>query len=739
MKPNEPSCSNCTLQDYTYVRPYFPETKQHNFLFVGQAPGKVETVTGQPFTGPAGKMLWRLLKEAGINKLKTDTTNVAKCAPPDDRKPDHLEIACCHQFLYEDIHYSKPELIIALGDVASKALTGDTKIMSNRGSFKDLLPQFNFPCKVLICLHPSFVMRQRQWIDISIDDFKKAISYIESDGQIIVDDEPELITEVDEHFLERYLEEASKVPSAFDTETTGLNPRTSNVIGASICYEHNRAIAFDLHASDPRWRPFTKYLEDKNAKKVTQNGQFDIAMLDAHGINTKGLAFDTRLAEHILESDLPGNLDFLRSKYTEIKPYKPTKKEMKEIAHWEASRRNKYAALDALTTYQVYEKQSMLMDHGNMKVLQEIELPLVYVLNAMEKRGIQVDMDTLDSLKDKTLPRSLEIKTNHFDPIDLNPNSPKQLMKFFGIATTGEASIMKYIKNNHPQRDLMALLLEYRSLHKMHSVYIDGVTKRLEYGRIHTHYKLDGTATGRLSSENPNLQNVPKPMRIIYIPDPGNVLIEADYNQLELRVLAVVAMEEVMIEELWNGRSTHHAMGEIIFGKKWEDLESYQRVWVKNVVFGTAYGRGPTAIARQFGVTIREAEQWQSLCIKRYKGLMRYRKNQEQIYNTTRRCTTPFGRTRQIDTVTKALNTPIQSSGSDICLKALIKLHEQGFHLCMTVHDSITIQADKQTWKDQARALKNVMEEPVPELFDKNFPVSVAVGPNWKDMKDYAI
>jgi len=703
---------------------------------VGQAPGKVETVTGQPFTGPAGKMLWRLLKEAGINKLKTDTTNVAKCAPPEDRKPNHLEIECCHQFLYEDIHHSQPSLIIALGDVASKTLTGEAKIMSNRGAFKDLLPRFDYNCKVLICLHPSFVMRQRQWIEIAIDDFKKAEL---SGGHIHVESEPELVTEVDEYFLERYLEEASKVPSAFDTETTGLNPRTSSVIGASVCYEHDRAIAFDLYEGDPRWRPFKKYLEDASAKKVTQNGQFDVAMLEGHGITTRGLAFDTRLAEHILESDLPGNLDFLRSKYTQIKPYKPTKKEMKGIAHWEASRRNKYAALDALATYQVYEKQLELMDHGNMTVLQEIELPLIYVLNAMEQRGVQVDTDLLATLEDQTLPRATEIKETYFDPYDVNPNSPKQLMAFFGIPTTGEAAIKKCIKDRHIKRDMMELLLEYRTLHKQHSVYIDGVAKRLEYGRIHTHYKLDGTATGRLSSENPNLQNVPKPMRVIYIPDPGNVFIEADYNQLELRVLAVVAMEEVMMEELWNGRSTHHAMGEIIFNKTWQDLEDYQKVWVKNVVFGTAYGRGPTAIARQFGVTIREAERWQSLCIKRYKGLMQYRRNQEKIYSTTRRCTTPFGRTRQIDTVTKALNTPIQSSGSDVCLKSLIKLHNLGFHLCMTVHDSITIQADKQNWKDQAHELKQVMEEPVPELLDKSFPVSVSVGPNWKDMKDHAI
>lgn len=738
MRPNHECCQSCSLSDCGYVKPYFPETIQHNLLLVGQAPGKIETITGQPFTGPAGKMLWRLLKEANINKLKINISNVAKCAPPEDRKPNHIEIGICKHFLKEDIHTAKPGLILALGDVALKTLTGHNRIMSERGMFTDLLEEFDYPCKVLACLHPSFVMRQRQWIHIAIDDFKKAVDYTYT-GVIQVDDEPELIADADVVTLTRFLEEASKMPSAFDTETTGLNPRQDVVIGASVCFEHNRAIAFDLPRSDPRWVPFKKYLEDKHAKKITQNGQFDIAMLDAHGITVEALSYDTRLAEHLLSNNLPGNLDFLRSKYTSVKPYKPTKAEMKEIAHWSAERRNKYAALDALVTFQVYEKQLEDMDPGNMTVLQEIELPLAYVVNAMEKRGVQVDEDLLKTLGSELGPKAAAIEDKYFKPFDVNPRSPKQMKEYLGIETTGEAALKSHIKKNHPQSETMERLLEYRDLHKTYSVYIDGVAKRLEYGRIHTNYKLGGTDTGRLSSQNPNLQNVPKRMRIIYVPDAGQIFVEADYNQLELRVLAIIAQEETMINELWSGKSTHHAMGEIIFDRTWNKLTDRERVWTKNVVFGTAYGRGAVAIARQFGITIKQAEEWQKLCINRYAGLVRYRKNQEQQFFKKRMCNTPFGRTRVIDTVMQALNTPIQSSGSDVCLKAMIRLHEKGMKLCMTVHDSITVQADKSTFMDCANELKREMEMPVPELAGKSFPVNVSTGLNWKDMKDVSI
>jgi len=581
-------------------------------------------------------------------------------------------------------------------------------------------------------------MRQRQWIDIAIQDIEKSIQY--SLGVAIeVDEDPTFITEVDEYVLADYLEKASRYPTAFDTETTGLNPRKDKVIGASLSFEHDKAIAFDLHETDPKWPVLERWLEDPNAKKIMQNAQFDLAMVDAHGIQTKGLIFDTRLAEHLLSSELPGSLEFLRSKYTNIKSYKPTKAEMKTIATWERDRRLRYGCLDALVTFQVYEKQMEVMDQGNLDVLQQIEIPLAYTVNAMEKRGCVVDVDTLFKIEEDLLPKANDIKETYFDPIDINPSSPKQLKEYFDIESTGVQLLQYHIKHNHPKSDLMVKLLEYRSITKLCSTYVKGVMDRLEYGRIHTHYKCGGAGTGRLSSTNPNLQNVPKAMRHIYIPDEGKVFIDADYSQLEVRVLAVIAEEATMLSEIANGLNVHHQMCKIIFGKEWEDATDKEKVWTKNVVFGTAYGRGPTAIARQFGVTIKEAEQWQVACIKKYPGLIRYRDKQTSIFESTSKSYTPFGRSRHIQTATQALNTPIQSSGSDICMKALNTLYAKGFDLCFTVHDSITIQADICDSMDVARDMMLIMESPVPEMNDHSFPVSLGVGTNWRDFTKIAI
>ena len=736
MKQGEEVCNNCTLKEFKYVKPYFTPNKQIPILFVGQAPGKTEAITGVPFTGPAGKMLWRVMHEAGINKLKVDLTNVAKCTPPDDRKPTAKEATCCRDFLKQDIHTSQPKLIVALGDVASKALVGKAKIQSIRGTFEPLREIYEYDCEVLCALHPSFVMRKREWIPIAIQDMIKALQYVVKGKIEVSSDYCTFETDFDEHQLARYLEEASKHPTAFDTETTGLNPRKDTVIGASLCFEENRAIAFDLFEYDPKWQPLKKYLEDKDAKKITQNGQFDNAMLDSHGINVRGLTFDTRLAEHLISSDLPGSLDFLRSKYTSIKPYKPTGKELKEISTWSRDRRLSYGCLDALTTYLVYLEQCQFLDEGNTKVLQEIEIPLTYVLNKMEKKGVLVDTDKLQQLHDEYEPKVQRFLEVYFDPIGINPNSYKQLCQLFSVPSTEEDLLKGYIKNNHKDADLMKILLDYRDVKKILSVYIDGVLERLEYGRIHAHGKVGGAGTGRLSFEDPNLQNIPKPLRALYVADPGFRFIDGDYEQLEVRVLAVVAQEKTMLKEIANGLNIHHKMGKIIFKQEWDKLEEKQRVWTKNVVFGTAYGRGPTAIARQFGCTIREASEWQSACLQQYPNFLVYHQKQRSVFEKTQRAYTPFGRSRLIQTITQAYNTPIQSAGSDICLTSLIMLDKAGFDLRFTVHDSITIQAPEEEYKEQAIEMEKIMSRLIPEMNNMSFPVKLTQGLNWYDLEE---
>lgn len=734
-------CEECTLNSYGYVPIQEPTSPQFSVLFYGQAGGSTEDITGVPFTGKAGKMFWRLLKEAALNKSHLYISNIVGCVPPEDRRPTDHEVACCHARVYDEIQRIQPELIVALGDVASKALTGNKHITSIRGQKFPLLSEWDYTCSVLCTLHPSFVMRQRQWIEIVVDDLKQVVSFFMDEPVIeVINDQPTFLKDPPASKFAEELEIGSSHQTSFDIETPGeLNPRKAEIIGISFCYCDNKAMAIDLFKGDPRWEIMQRFLEDNRAYKIAQNGQFDTACLDTNGVTVKGWKFDTRLASHTLNSDLPSNLDFLRSRYTKIPPYKPSKKDMKTIAHWDADRRLTYGCLDALTTWVVAQEEMALMDERHWKVLNEIEMPLVPVINKMEKKGVLVDISALALLHSRLLPDIEAMKEKYFDPLGLNPNSPIQMGKYFGIEDTEEDTLEKHIKRGHEYSELMRQLLEYRGIQKTDSVYIIGVYNRLEEGKIHTHYKPEGTGTGRLASEDPNLQNVPKWLRVIYISDDGKVWVEGDYSQLELRVLGIISGEQLILEELGRGQNTHHIIAYEIFHKKWDKLTEEQKLRAKAVVFGTAYGRSARSIAIEFNIPTSVAEDWQSLCINRYPGFLSYKQHQIEEYSTTGQCQSPFGRVRTLQGITQAFNTPVQSSGSDVCILSLIELDKAGIDLRLTVHDSIATQFDEKEVLEGAREMKKIMERPIPQLNNYKFPIKSGIGKDWCNLKEVKI
>lgn len=743
MKPKD-ECVKCNLTYCGYVPWYKPKIIQYPVMFVGQAPGHVETITKAPFTGPAGKVLWRLMHTAGLDKDKCFITNICECAPPDDRAPSNAEMELCKEHLIAEISEAKPELIVALGEVAASALTGRTGIQSLRGQIYPLLSKWDYSCPVLCMLHPSFIMRQRQWMDIAVKDMEKIIHFFNKTLNIEVKVEPKFVYDPPDSDFASYLAEMSKGITAVDIETPAeLDILTARIIGIAFCSSVNFAVALNLTERDKgteKWNIMKRFLEDPNAKKCTQNGQFDLGVLESHGIVVKGLAYDTLLAEHTMNSDLPGKLDSLRGRYTSIPAYKPSAKEMKTIARWTNEQRASMNCWDVITTWAVMEGQKKVMNQHQLDVLTNIELPMIEVCNYMERRGIKVNTTSLALMYKEVEPKANELNAKYFAPLSLNPRSPVQIKKYLKIQGTDEDTLTALIKRNHPQAELMEALLEYRRLNKIASVYLLGVYQRLRNDRIHAHPKIEGTGTGRLSYQNPNLQNVPEPMRVIYIPDSEDyVLLNGDYNQLELRVGANIAPEPMMLKEFAEGRSVHQMMGEVIFKKPWDELTAAQKLQTKTVVFGTFYGRTPRSIAIEFGISVANAEVWQNLCIKHYPGLLAYVKRQAAEFNNSRRCNTPFGRVRVLQTITQAYNTPIQSSASDVTLTTLIELKKRGFDLCTTVHDSIVIQAPKKDMMDVSREMKRIMERPIPQLNNYQFPIKLKAGDDWYNIKEVVL
>lgn len=737
-------CEKCTLYQQTFVPWQNPDDPQLPVLFVGEAPGTTEAITKIPFTGGAGKLLWSLLKDAEISKQKCAITNAVACNPPDNRDPTDKECELCRPRLAAEIHECQPTLIVAMGKPAMKELAGVAEPMKFRGEVLPLLPKFNYECDVLCCLHPAFVMRQRQWIDMAVGDFTKIHSLLSGAINPKAFKRPEYIYNPDESTMAELLGEMSKGITAVDIETPSeLGILTARVIGIAFYAGGSRAFAMDLNQSDidtPRWDIMKRFLEDPNAKKCTQNGQFDTGVLgnSNHNVDVKGLVYDTLLAEHTMNSDLPGNLDFLRSRYTNMPAYKPNAKAMKTIEAWTPEQRMSYNCDDVVATWLVMEGQKRMMSKGQRSVLETIEIPLIDVCNYMEKVGIKVDVPVLAVLNMRIQPRLEKMQKEIFDPLGLNPNSPVQLKKYFGVEGTGEDILKQYIRRRHKEAKLMKSVLDYRGLAKIVSTYLVGVHDKLREGRIHAHPKIEGTGTGRLSYQKPNLQNVPINLRVIYIPDDeDHCLVDADYSQLELRTIALLAPEPIMLAEFAEGKRIHGVIGKEVYKKEWDDLTTLEKQNSKGIVFGTAYGLSARTLAIKYGVPIIEAERWQQVCVKKYPGILNYLRKQEHIFSETHKCSTPFGRIRFLQTVTQAYNTPVQSTASDVVLKyGIVDSFRKGFDLRITVHDSIVPQMEKKNLKEQCVEFKKIMEQPVPELNNYQFPTKIKAGDNWRDVKE---
>jgi DNA polymerase-1 len=721
------NCTNCTLGG-TKVLPYLPMDPIGRVLLIGQAPGKTEIITGQPFTGSAGKMLYACLKGAGIDKRRVWISNLVLCKPETDKKGNDLpptprEVMNCNPRLKQEILDVKPVLIVALGGPALYELTGQDKISTARGGLFDLRDKYCYPCPVLACLHPSYVMRQRQWVEIAIKDFQEINRVLMGDATP-KDREYDFLIDPPYAELEEYLLRTPFL--AFDTETTGLNVRKDTVIGMSFSNSLTTAAAILLTPGDSRLALVKSILEDSTIRKVTQNGSYDCEILyNSLGIVVQGVQYDTRLAEQMMNPDMPTSLDHLRAVYTKIKPYKPDKKEMARIQHWGKEKMLTYAAWDAVCTYQVMHEQKKLITPGQLNLLETLLVPLVPVLNKMERKGVLIDLNLLAGMYAQNIPVLRALEQDIQERLGINPHSPKQVGEYLHLDSTQRANLEYYVGRGDPRSDDINLILQARDLKKESSTYLKGLWDRLEDGYIHTSYLPDGTGTGRLSSRNPNLQNIPKRIRILYIAEEGCYIVSGDFKQLELWVGSILAPCHTLHDALKSGVDVHSIMAEEI------------RIIAKTVVFGTFYGRSARSIAIQFGCSIADAEEWQRICFGSYPGLLKYVKDRYMDYNTSKVVTTPWGRHRVVSAPTQAFNTPVQSSASDVTMSTLVLLGEAGFDLRLTVHDEIVWVCPKSELDEQIARARKIFERPIPQLQNNSFPTEFKYGENWYELTKY--
>lgn len=570
---------------------------------------------------------------------------------------------------------------------------------------------------------------------------------------------------------------------AFDTETTSLDYRIAQIVGFSVAFDARDAYYIPL-AHDYEGAPeqlnrevilaqIKPILEDESVKKIGHHLKYDAHVLENHGIHLAGWYFDTMLASYVLNSVATRHgmddvarlyLSHLTTTYEQVAGKGAKQKTFNQIPLETAAH---YAAEDAHVTYRLYEVLSgKLQAHPELvNILHNIEVPVARVLTQMEENGIELDLAFLDQLGGEfsNTMQNLENQIMEIAGESFNVSSPKQvgevLFEKLGLkggkkTTTGQYSTSESVleKIEHP---IAQLILEYRGLSKLKSTYTDGLCKQAnpDTHRVHTSYHQALTATGRLSSTDPNLQNIPiraeigRQIRKAFVAPKGRVLLAADYSQIELRLMAHLSQDEALLDAFIHGQDVHRRTAAEVLGIALEDVTNDQRRQAKAVNFGLLYGMSEFGLIRQLGFTRQESQDYIKQYFHRYPGIYDYMQRTRQVALEQGFVETLLGRrlyTPDIDArnmmVRKAaeraaINAPLQGSAADIIKMAMIEvdkmLPKDQAKMLLQVHDELVFEVDEDIADELAPKLAEVMQS----VLQISVPLVVEVGKgkNWDE------
>ncbi|WP_180060591.1 DNA polymerase I [Acinetobacter sp. YH12135] len=570
---------------------------------------------------------------------------------------------------------------------------------------------------------------------------------------------------------------------AFDTETTSLDYRVAEIVGFSIAFDAKDAyyvpLAHDYEGApqqlnrDQVLAQIKPILENNAVDKIGHHLKYDAHVLENHGIHLQGWYFDTMLASYVLNSVATRHgmddvarlyLSHLTTSYEQIAGKGVKQKTFNQIEIETAAH---YAAEDAHVTYRLYEVLSAkLQKHPELvNILHNIEMPVARVLTSMEENGIQLDLKFLDQLGvdfSQTM-QDLENQIVELAGENFNVSSPKQvgeiLFDKLGLkggkkTATGQYSTSESVleKIEHP---ISSLILDYRGLSKLKSTYTDGLLKQAnnDTHRVHTSYHQALTATGRLSSTDPNLQNIPirteigRQIRKAFVAPEGRVLLAADYSQIELRLMAHFSQDDALLDAFNHGQDVHRRTAAEVLGIALEDVTSDQRRQAKAVNFGLLYGMSEFGLIRQLGFTREESQNYIKQYFQRYPGIYEYMQRTRQVALEQGFVETILGRRLYTPDIAArnmmvrkaaeraAINAPLQGSAADIIKMAMIEvdkmLPQAQAKMLLQVHDELVFEVDADAANELAPKLAEVMQSVV----EISVPLVVEVGKgnNWDE------
>lgn len=564
----------------------------------------------------------------------------------------------------------------------------------------------------------------------------------------------------------------------FDTETTGLDPMQAEIIALTISLKPGEAFMVHFPENDAeslqQLEDLRVVLESPDIVKVGQNLKYDMLLLKNYGIDVCEPLYDTMLAHYVINADLAHGMDAMSRDLLDYDPVSITsligKKGKGQLSMRDVPIEElvDYACEDADITLALKEKLDPLVDQGDVrKVLETVEFPLVPVLTQIEFEGVKVDEDFLNdySKELETEMDKIEQEIYNMAGEKFNINSPKQLGDIIfeklkiakgrktktGQYSTKEEELLR-MANDH---DLPAYVLRFRKLGKLKSTYVDALPQLInpKTGRIHSTLSQAVTATGRLSSNNPNLQNIPirtdegREIRKAFIPEEGYTFMAADYSQVELRLMAELSQDPGMLEAFQNHQDIHRATAARVFGVEMDEVDADMRSKAKMVNFGIIYGISAFGLSQRLKIARKEAAEIIENYFDKYAVVKSYMDSMVNSARETGYAETIMGRRRYLPDINSgnhtiksfaernAINMPVQGSAADLIKIAMINIHREmakrkmKSRMILQVHDELVFEAHNDEIESLSALVKDLMENAV--KFSVPMEVEIGLGKNW--------
>jgi len=787
-------CTKCSISSERPLRYYVSPKGRLDapIVLVGEAPGAQEEDLGEVFVGPAGKRLQESLQRAGVDLDLLYITNTVKCRPLANRSPIAEECRICRSlFLEKEIKAYPRKLLVGIGNIGYYGIVPKgvpSGITSRTGLF-----EYNeeFSCYVLPCIHPAAVLRTPSYQSL-LDDVADKISRFIREGYTVPAKTSVFYKEIrDLASFKEFISEVKEVKRfVVDIETEGFNYFKDHIICIGFSTAPYTAYYLpileedDLAWSKNEWcliqEGLREIFEDASIQKIGHNLKFDLKFLvHKFGWDVKGLLDDTMLMHFMLDENTSHGLKELAARFTDMGNYAaPLEEAFTQIKRSRIPVEEKhygkipvdilkhYASADVDATFRLYELfKKQLVEQDLYRVYRFLCMSVMPVLMHMELTGVRVDVSKIASLKEdfEYQLEELQKKINSYTAESINIRSAAQLRKLLyedlnlpvlgrtdkGEASTDEETLRQLQeKTGHP---VVTDLLEFRRISKLYTTYIQGLSNYIAPdGRIHTSYMQHGTATGRLASSEPNLQQIPREsaIRQLFVATEGWYFITSDFKQSELRAWCACSKDEKFLEALIS-TDVHNTIGSQLLGKPPDQITSDERTKVKMAVFGIAYGRGANSLAAEWNMSKQAAQEFIDKFFMQYPKAAQWLLEQERIAQEQGFVKSMFGRVRRLPTVKsedegvraqalrQARNSCIQSLSSDITNLALVRLHntfkQKGMksRILLQVHDAICIESPPEEVKQAVAILKECMTAQPHRDYDVPLMVDIKVSTCW--------